>query len=278
MIGGAESAMDEAEIPAPSIKSLWEWNYDELDDDFKTNYLLPVLEDNTYFYPPKLLVSNLHDNIDGEYKYNTSGSGGMIYDNYDTPDQITKVLKITEYRPENEMEVFLQKKAGKYAPEIYYDKLINKLPNKHVFLSKEDIDTHIVDLPDNVDVNDVISKLTTIQNKPVFVIIMEYLSAPSWIPIHKLLIHKLLIESDIAFYAAILRDNITDLVNNLKIYNTVDFVGYTGDHLFFNRELNQFKFIDYGLYSEIKETDDSEEIIEKMLEDVSDKYPQFEFI
>ena len=279
--GGAVSAPPGASPLAIStnIKAIWEWDYDELDDDFKMDYLLPVLKYETfpipkyetYLYPPKILVSNLHTNINGEYKYTTRGSGGMIYENYDTDEQI---LKITKYN-HNEMEVLLQTKAGKYAPEIYHTELINKLPNQYTKLTNEDINTYLHDLPDNVDVNKVqkvISELTTNQNQPVFVIIMENLSLPSWIPLR-----KLLKEPKISFYADILQKNVIDLVTKCKIYNCDDFVGYTGDHIFFNRELNQFKFIDYGFFREIKETDDEESIIKKMLEDVSDQYPKLKF-
>uniref|UniRef100_A0A6C0EK96 Uncharacterized protein n=1 Tax=viral metagenome TaxID=1070528 RepID=A0A6C0EK96_9ZZZZ len=90
---------------------------------------------------------------------------------------------------------------------------------------------------------------------------MDYLDIPDWIPLSKVT------EIDSKSIYALLHD----LVYNKGIYNTLDLVGYTGDHIFYNTDLKSYKIIDYGAFMEVKKTDDKDKLIETMWENINNK-------
>ena len=39
----------------------------------------------------------------------------------------------------------------------------------------------------------------------------------------------------------------------------------TGDHIFYNKESNTYKIIDYGFFNDVKRTDDKEKLVELII-------------
>jgi len=108
------------------------------------------------------------------------------------------------------------------------------------------------------DVNTQMHQLKFFYDEPIYVILMDYLGPPTWTPLSKM--------KDIN--KDLLYTTIKSLVYDSGIYNPIDLVGYTGDHIFYNEKTEQFKIIDYGLFKDVKETDVKDALVDTMWQSI----------
>ena len=228
------------------IKALWEWEEDELDD---LNDTLVHFSESTL--PPKIKI-DYPLTLKGVYTYMGGGGGGAIY-----LSDTALVVKVLFSSSMGEKESRLQLKAGDISPKVHINIELSKLENEHILLD----DNMLEYWEGSADVNSKIQELSVYNNEPVYIIVMDYLDIPDWIPLSKVT------EIDSKSIYALLHD----LVYNKGIYNTLDLVGYTGDHIFYNTDLKSYKIIDYGAFMEVKKTDDKDKLIETMWENINNK-------
>jgi len=130
-------------------------------------------------------------------------------------EETDTILKVKFYSfDEDDEEVIFQKKAGKIAPEIFYN-------------SFRKVGSDIVDRK-------------AFNGDKVQVIIMEYLNPSEWVPLRSV--------GQLNMYRHQLFEIIYKFIFELNLQNVADFVGNTGPHLFLNEITNKIKVIDYGLF------------------------------
>jgi hypothetical protein len=224
-----------------NIKALWEWEKDELDD------LKDIIKNpGETILPPKLKIDN-PSNLKGIYTYMGEGGGGAIY----VCETKSLAVKVVFSSSTGLKESQLQIKAKNIAPKIHIHIELDKLDNQHILLDEDMLEY----CEDTVDVNEKMQKLS------VYIIVMDYLDMPDWTPLSKVKN----INSKSIFTL------LQNLVYQKSIYNIIDLVGYTGDHIFYNKKTNTYKIIDYGAFMEVKKTDDKEKLVETMWENINKK-------
>jgi len=244
------------------IKALWEWGEDELSE---LNDTLNI--DNKYgIISPKIIINSTDDNIKGIYTYIAGGGGGAVYinDNYEI------ILKLVYSHDMYNNERRLQNLAGNIAPSILYNTQLDKLENKHIIL--EDDILEYWDWGNKEKVNSKIKKLVFMDNNPVNIIIMEYLNSSDWKPLTYITKPGYELTDEIKQN---LKDTIKSLVYEKKIYNIADLVGYTGDHIFYNKDLNKFKVIDYGAFLDVGRKN-KPKLVKDMLKNIYNKFKDLE--
>lgn len=256
-LGGAGVEQDLSDV---DIKALWEWEEDELDD------LNDTLELDNGIIPPKIKINTINDNIKGEYRYIGGGGGGAIYINDD--NSVPIILKLIYSGKMYKNEVVLQNMAGEIAPKILYNTLLDKLENTHILLEEDVLEYW--EHGDSDKVNSKIKKLVVMNDSPVNIIIMEYLQETDWKPLRYITKRRYELTDEIRQR---LIDTIHSLVYEKGIYNDADLVGYTGDHIFYNKDLEKFKVIDYGAFLKVGRKNKAT-LMNKMLENIYNRFDE----
>lgn len=245
-----------------NIKALWKWEEDELDD--LSNILK---QDHENIIPSKLIVNNMNkntnNNLIGEYRYINHGGCSCIFIN--DSNQTPIILKLIYSEEIYNREVEFQHKAGEFSPNILYNTRLDKLENEYILLDEEMLEYW----EGNNNVNYKIKGLCVLGNSPINIIIMEYLNVSIWKSLLYMEIHAHELNNEIK---KTLINMVHSLVYDKNIYNIFDFVGYTGEHIFYNKNVNKFKIIDYGGFKTVKNNQDKDILVKQMLENIYDKY------
>ena len=191
---------------------------------FKSKFEETDFNNETIIFPSSIIVER-NRIFSGEYVYENQGAGGIIYLNRNN----RFLIKLYFYRHSYEKEIQLQLRAGKLAPSIRY--------YRHIMIAEHQLGDRIKYVNNN---------------QPVFIVIMDYLSPSNgWVPLKASDDTTIRLLSDINVVRRLIK-SVYELVVVKGMANLVDFVGYTGDHIFYNMETNKFQFIDYGQFNIIK--------------------------
>ena len=243
----------------------WEWPEDKYDNLYKIIATEQKIDLPFYI---DIVVDDVDDNgISGEYEFFNSGAGGLIYINYFK----NKLIKFIPDSEAAKKEINLQKKANKYATTIYKCKESIAIENIYSVVDEtiwNQLHNENITTVTSEKANNFIKSLTFYKDGDILytMIIMEYLSPlEEWIPLAEIN-DRTIIEK--------LKEVIIYLVNEKKIYNLIDFVGYTGNHIYYNINKKVFKFIDFGQWENVNDNNNKSIIQNKMIASINERLSQ----